>query len=592
MSRASLAPVRSLSALPASLRPWAEPLAMFDHRLIELMGEWLPRLHNALSRAVASRPTHHGDPDGLDGLARRGSFERLLMSEWALAELEPLEFQRRVAMGEQLFLRLARTEPEGARDCVAYFDVGPWQLGRPRLVQLALMTLLYQRALDTGATFELGNLPSPDLSPFSRARVAEWLKARQWAPIAPDALACLTETQPREQWVIGADSLRAPANAAGAHHIGIVESQDGLEVTLTWADGLHRHVRLPPPSPERAVALLRNPFGSSKPSTPTPYSARGSLIDLSDDGHRLLYRTEGKLIAAHVPSRSFEVPGQAIEFSGLRDRQVVAAGLHRGKRIAAIARRDETQPFGWYDSRYGLHQALFYLPDAFQPQIGASPHPLHVLSQGRKPTSAFLDGHGRLWHIQSNEDNPHVLVSSESSVTDLKKLTRDIHVAVIHGQLAAASRWNGPPPIYFEHHGHAHHTVILGYLTQSAHQPTATVFGTTPHYLASDGDGWQLIHLQSAESTPIELQGTPLALSQTYGVILVVRNQEFQLQRVDHQPSQALTLFTTEVPLSASRWYPMCQCIAYETQDGELGVYSLRFREVVTRLPPSNQDTP
>ena len=49
-----------------------------------------------------------GEPDGYDGIASRGIYERLVTSEWLLADEEPDEFDRRAAMGEHTFTRLAR----------------------------------------------------------------------------------------------------------------------------------------------------------------------------------------------------------------------------------------------------------------------------------------------------------------------------------------------------------------------------------------------------------------------------------------------------------------------------------------------------
>ncbi len=44
-------------------------------------------------------------PDGYDGIGRRGSYDRLLASEWLIHDELPDEFLRRVVSGEHAFLR-------------------------------------------------------------------------------------------------------------------------------------------------------------------------------------------------------------------------------------------------------------------------------------------------------------------------------------------------------------------------------------------------------------------------------------------------------------------------------------------------------
>ena len=60
-----------------------------------------------------------GELRGYDGLTRRGSPERLLISEWLLATEAPDEFVRRAAFNEQAFLRPAFRQPQGGRRAVA-----------------------------------------------------------------------------------------------------------------------------------------------------------------------------------------------------------------------------------------------------------------------------------------------------------------------------------------------------------------------------------------------------------------------------------------------------------------------------------------
>jgi hypothetical protein len=123
---------RKTVELPRALTPWAAYLQLFPRELVLALGPMVRRLDSVIGPLRAQGRRGDGDPDGFDGLARRGSYERLLLSEWLLAEEVPEEFVRRAAMREHGFLHLARREPVGSRVSVALFDAGPNQIGAPR----------------------------------------------------------------------------------------------------------------------------------------------------------------------------------------------------------------------------------------------------------------------------------------------------------------------------------------------------------------------------------------------------------------------------------------------------------------------------
>jgi hypothetical protein len=132
-------------ALPQSLAEWTVDLDCFSETLQTAFAPWLPQLDALIGPPHAPRPQHDGEPEGFDGLTQRGRYERLLLSEWLLADEEPLEFMRRAAMGQHLFTALARKSPTQSRCCLVLFDTGPTQLGAPRLAQLALLIVLARR---------------------------------------------------------------------------------------------------------------------------------------------------------------------------------------------------------------------------------------------------------------------------------------------------------------------------------------------------------------------------------------------------------------------------------------------------------------
>lgn len=90
--------------LPESLSPWRQWLEWFTPGQLPLFADFLGRLNPLLGPL---RGMHQGgvpEPEGLGNLQRRGPYERLLTSEWLLAEEVPDEFLRRAVAGEHLFL--------------------------------------------------------------------------------------------------------------------------------------------------------------------------------------------------------------------------------------------------------------------------------------------------------------------------------------------------------------------------------------------------------------------------------------------------------------------------------------------------------
>src|SRR5688572_4841309 len=147
--------------LPDTLKPWHAWLGWFDPELAGVLGELMLRLHPMLGAFRMRALRGAVEPEGIDDLRRRGSYERLLLSEWAMAEVVPEEFDRRAAAGEHLFLSPKLVAREVDALTVAVFDTGPTQLGAPRLVHVAMWILLAQRAQAAKARFAWGVLGKP-----------------------------------------------------------------------------------------------------------------------------------------------------------------------------------------------------------------------------------------------------------------------------------------------------------------------------------------------------------------------------------------------------------------------------------------------
>src|SRR5262249_12855761 len=94
----------TVTRLPPALAPWIAELASLTPEMSAIVGGWLGRLEQGLGTLFRRGLAASGEPTGYDGLSRRGVYERLLVSEWLLADEAPDEFVRRAVANEHLFV--------------------------------------------------------------------------------------------------------------------------------------------------------------------------------------------------------------------------------------------------------------------------------------------------------------------------------------------------------------------------------------------------------------------------------------------------------------------------------------------------------
>lgn len=258
--------------LPAALQPWHAWLQWFEPELAAQLGTLVQRLHPLLGRFHGRLQAGAPEPDGLGDLRPRGPYERLLASEWLLADDLPDEFLRRAAMGEHLFLAPRPRGRQAERLIVALFDAGPLQLGAPRLAHLALWILLARRALGAGGELRWGLLQAPGelheahgvqhLQQLLRGRSFVPGDASHWARWG-EVLAAQAAPA-AECWVIGS-ALLPQAASLPTHRVSVRRSLSGeaLEVALAERHA-ERALRLPVPPAAAACALLRGAFDGGR----------------------------------------------------------------------------------------------------------------------------------------------------------------------------------------------------------------------------------------------------------------------------------------------------------------------------------------
>lgn len=337
-----------MSALPAPLKPWAAQLSLLQRELALALAPWIQRLSSSIGPLSDAQARPTGAPDGYDGVARKGSYERLLTTEWLYADEAPDEFLRRAAQGEHLFSKLAVREPHQARRCLVLFDSGPSQLGAPRIAHLAAFIAFASRCEAAHAQLSWGvlqHLPSHRREGFDKAEGEALLKSRTTREATEADLAGWLRSMgdADDVWVVGNGLLLTGASASKVQQVVVSESMEPnvrrLEVTVRRGGRARQSVHLELPPAAVCTSLLRAPFAVEKPK-PTPRASRPTQgLVFGASGNRLFtLGTSGELISVVLPHGTGASVKQ-ISFQPPALERVVAGGWHKGL-ICITARYD------------------------------------------------------------------------------------------------------------------------------------------------------------------------------------------------------------------------------------------------------------
>jgi hypothetical protein len=341
-----------VSALPAPLKPWAAQLSLLQRELALALAPAIQRLSMSIGPLADAQSQPTGAPDGYDGVARKGSYERLLITEWLFADEAPEEFLRRAAEGEHLFSRVAVREPHHARRCLVLFDAGPSQLGAPRIAHLAAFIAFASRCEAARATLTWGVLQTPTTTlreGFGKSEAEALLKARTSREATPADLSRWLEGlghRADDVWLVGGPELLSSPAAAKVQQVEVRELMEpgvrALEVKVRRGSRVRQTVKLELPAPAICASLLRAPFLVEKPKPPTATTARPSHgLVFSASGNRLFTRgPNGEFISFALPIGIGATVKQAI-FQPPALERVIAGGWHRGL-VCITARYDAT----------------------------------------------------------------------------------------------------------------------------------------------------------------------------------------------------------------------------------------------------------
>src|SRR6185369_47603 len=265
--------------LPPSLSQWAGYLKIFPDEVSLALGPIIQRVSMLIGSLHPQLNQRQGEPDGFDGLNRRGTYERLLLSEWMLADELEDEFMRRAVMGEHLFLNRAHSAPAGTRASLALFDAGPSQLGSPRIAHIAALIVLANRADSARSSFSWGVLQQSETPAFrevNAATIMTLLNARSYFEVSDTQMHAWEEQLATwsgldDVWIIGGERLsrlRTEKRSSRLYVEDILEpGRHELKLSCNGASGVSSAVTLQLPAHDLSTRLLRDPFAAAVTET-------------------------------------------------------------------------------------------------------------------------------------------------------------------------------------------------------------------------------------------------------------------------------------------------------------------------------------
>jgi hypothetical protein len=282
--------------LPAAYAPFAPVLARLSAPFQQLLHGQLLQFERLARSLDAPEFAPQGEFEGLGGLTMRGDISHIVQSELLLRTEVPLEFLRRVADSETLYLEKQYADPGTRPVFRVMISVGPALLGHGRLIGLATLFFLARVALARGAAFHWCFLPRGEgavwfdeisvntIKRFLRAvsyremTLADVAAAHEvWTGLVPDA----TPVTEYRDWVIGADppgwrAARgarddAPAVGQAANALSFTllpprpDEQRVAVLSVRQGGRLRHEARIDFPDDRVCVSALESPFAPLKP---------------------------------------------------------------------------------------------------------------------------------------------------------------------------------------------------------------------------------------------------------------------------------------------------------------------------------------
>ncbi len=384
--------------LPPSISSWSGVLQIFPNDIAQELRLLSRRLSPLLGPLPQAELHGNDEVDGIGGLTNKINYERLLISEWAVANTSPQEFLRRATAGEHLFLELARYQPHSKKSVVVLLNSGPDQLGKPRLLHMALLILLGRRAEQIKADFFWGVFQDDSCklhSEINESSIITLLHSNSSLSHSPKQMEGwqqrLSTELMAECWCIGVPRIQETFQAQ--HTVSITEplKADVRTLEVTVDDGQRqRSAEVTLPDDDIGVRILRSPF-EQKRANIAPVDHGCGNITIGHHGRKMAYKIANTVYVYTIPSSQNAKVGQVRQFTFPEGHSLVAINLTK-KRISAI-----TQDNGhWYYHRF---------PNAHRVITQTKSQRLSVQETGAMPTFLFDKGprQDRLLLLDANQ---------------------------------------------------------------------------------------------------------------------------------------------------------------------------------------------
>ncbi len=605
---------------PRSLAPWAQHLNIFPRELSLALGAMVQRIASAIGSMRSRSYLGAGDIDGFDGISRRGSYEKLVASEWLLADEMPDEFARRAVMGEHLFLELARREPSAARVSLAIFDAGPNQLGAPRIAHIATLIALARRAEAAGARFGWGiaqQVNKPIFPGVTTAEVMHLIEARDTREVTEDDIAAWREKvadwkELDDFWVIGGSRIAKFESHRGLSHLSVRDvfepNANRLSLTVQGASSAPKNIFLDLPDERACARLLRDPFeeATAAPQFVKKTIAPVSNLVFSSNGAYLFARAaNGGIVSYPVPNSSRAGIGKPKIYRSAKTDNIVAIGKVRKSIILISAKENivkveylhnNKQTAGFVAGNYeSVHKNICFAP--FNGETSLQPCFRLPLSKPLQSELFVMDAERSLFRLGQVKGYKNL---SQNSVGSAWLLAKEV--------LAVAHRSFNQRIIYVGKETPGNRWRIVSISDEITKRdlpfegtPTNAFFGVCEygpdnHYgiiaIEQNHSDWWVINAWATESL------TPLFDSCVVGVVqnsenyrrlcLVVLESNRRTIAL-RDTTRQIEIHTASAPIETVTVSHATPQIAYSTIEGEVVVYSLTHKEVVCRFLPEGK---
>ena len=602
--------------LPPSLAQWAGYLKIFPEEVSLALGPIIQRISMVIGSPQPRLNENEGEPDGFDGLNRRGTYERLLLSEWMLADELEDEFMRRAVMGEHLFLNRAHSSPAGTRASLALFDAGPSQIGSPRIAHLAALIVLAHRADSARSNFSWGVLQQPETPPYREVNtgtIMTLLNARSHSEVTDVEVAAWEEQLATwsgldDVWLIGGKRLLRIQTEKRSSRLCVEDllepGKRELRLTCNSASGLSSEVTLELPKHNVSTRLLRDPFEAAvpkiQPTTASTYTGSALLFDMT--GTKLYTRTANWAVTAfNVPNSPRAGTGPPKKYQSRTFKSVCAVGKI-GRAIALISpeerlvhlefcRQGQTRlPPGNYT---GYNSNVFFTPSA-----GDGPL-MPCFSLPWEGEIAALDGAGSLFRFSPLKGESKSIGSKPLAGTLHLIATDVLAVNVVNSRLVYVGReW---PDNQFR-------IVSIGQNVSRntpVEEKALRAFFGPPSNFAHPEFGLLALEQTKSQWVIFSVNGPKVLVkpigAKVFGVFVDERSNldagllalQDDLKTVTLSgltgPKWQRELFCAHAPVQHIALCQRAPYIAYSTVDGEIVIYSLRHGVDLCRYLPEGE---